>query len=184
MPRSARIIEPDGVYHIVCRGNNRAKIFYDQDDFVAFLNIIWSCKKEFDYKLFHYVLLPNHFHLLVQPDTQTELAAVMKFINQRTAAYYKIRRDHVGRVFQDRYYSSLVADDAYLLVSGIYIELNPCRAAIVSDPVLYPWSSARHYLLGDINPLVDDDPLVLSLAADAVSRQKEYWRLIHSWMEK
>jgi len=180
MPRAARIVDPNGCYHITCRGNNRASVFHDSDDLIAYLHILKQCKRLCPFELFHYCLMPNHVHLLLRLVAGMPIAVIMKTISQRYSLYYKRRYGHIGHLWQDRFFSRLVDADEYLLTCGAYIELNPVRAGLVSRVTEYRWSSVGHYLLGRRNDLVDADPLFASLGTDDLERRSAYLRILSS----
>lgn len=177
MPRTARIIDPTGVYHVICRGNNKAMIFHDDRDKAVYVGIVGRCKAALPFQLMHYVLMGNHVHLLLGLDPRAPLAKVMKRISQEYAQYHARRYGFIGHLWQDRYKSLAVTRDSYLLTCGIYIELNPVRAGMVRTPADYRWSSYGHYALGKRDGLVDDDPLYSTLGNDDAQRRTTYQRL-------
>jgi len=172
MPRIPRTYAPDGVYHILSRGNNRARIFHDHHDYRSFLQIVGHYKKVFGFKLYHYCLMPNHVHFTIQPNSE-----MPKFMQRIKLTYSKVFRDRyafVGHVWQGRYKSLHIDNDAYLLACGNYIEMNPVRAGLVTKPENWPYSSYRFYAYGEKNTLVDMDPLYLSLGQTPAERQSRY----------
>ncbi len=177
MPRTARIIDPEGVYHVICRGNNKAMIFRDDRDWIVYKNIVARCKATLPFKLMHYVLMGNHVHLILGLDQRAPLSKIMKRISQEYAQYHARRYGFIGHLWQDRYKSLLVAKDSYLLTCGIYIELNPVRAGIVQTPAEYRWSSYGYYALGKKDDLIDEDPLFSTLGNDDRQRRTTYQRL-------
>ncbi len=183
MPRSARILDQEGVYHVVCRGNDRQPVFRDAADFRAFKRLLSKCKLEMIFRLNHYVLMTNHFHLVIQAGAAHALSEVMKWLNQGYSMYYKKKYGTIGHLWQDRFHSKLIADDRHLLMCGIYIELNPVRAGICSNPRSYPWSSYRHYAYGVIDSLVDESVAFSGLSADPSERRAEYRSLVDSWID-
>lgn len=177
MPRTARIVDPEGVYHVICRGNNKATVFHDDRDRDVYKSILRHTKAALPFRLFHYVLMGNHVHLLAGLDPRAPLAAIMKKISQEYAQYHARRYGRVGHLWQDRFKSILVADDAYLLTCGIYIELNPVRAHVTASPGDHPWSSYGFYAFGDADDLVDEDPLFATLGLTDTERRRVYRRL-------
>ncbi|MEW6007779.1 MAG: transposase [bacterium] len=160
MPRTARIAPKEYVYHILTRGNNRQDIFKDVDDYKKYLGILQRYKEKYKFKLYHYVLMTNHIHLVIEPKEEGgNLAEIMKGINLSYAQYYKDKYDHIGHFWQDRYKSIIVSKDSHLLACGSYVELNPIRANIVEDPKDYKWSSYNVYAYGKKDPLIDEHPI-------------------------
>jgi len=142
MPRTARIAPKEFVYHVLTRGNNRQAVFKDEDDFLTYLDLLLHYKRKYDFKLYHYVLMTNHVHLILEPsEGGGDLFEIMKGINLSYAWYFKRKNNHSGHFWQDRYKSIIISRDEYLLACGSYVELNPIRAGIVKDPKDYKWSS-------------------------------------------
>lgn len=182
MPRTARAIEPgNAIYHVTCRGNNRAVIFHDTNDFLTLLDIISACKSVSPFRLYHYCIMNNHFHLEIEPRTGEGLAETMKWINQSYSNYYKKKYGFIGHLWQGRFHSRIITDESYLAACGIYIELNPVRAKIVDKPEEYVWSSYRHYAHNRPDPLVDPDPLYESLGQTTSDKMTEYRAMTRAW---
>jgi putative transposase len=149
MPRAARIAPKNYVYHVMTRGNNRQRVFDDDQDFLRYLEILQQYRATYAFKLYHYVLMSNHVHLVLQPSRAGgTLAQIMKGINLTYAWHYKKKYQHVGHFWQDRYKSIIVLEDTYLLSCGSYVDLNPVRAGMVCNPKDYPWSSYGCYAYG------------------------------------
>ena len=66
MPRVARIYTDDGIFHVLTRGNNKQWVFHDEEDFFKYKEIIKEVKEEQPFKLYHYCLMSNHVHLLIE----------------------------------------------------------------------------------------------------------------------
>ena len=175
----------DHVFHILTRGNNRQDIFRDKIDYQKYFEILDRYKERYQFKLYHYVLMTNHVHLVLE--TQEEggnLAEIMKGINLSYAQYYKRRYDHVGHFWQDRYKSILISKDQYLLACGSYVELNPVRAGLVRDPKDYRWSSYLAYAYGKKDSLVDEHPIYQELSRDGLERRKRYRGFVKGMLGK
>jgi putative transposase len=112
--------------------------------------------------------------LVVRAATGVGLRQAMQGLSLRYALAYKRRYPHTGHFWQDRFKSLLIADDAYLLTCGAYVESNPVRARMVPTPEAYPWSSARAYLEGQRDPLVTLSPSYLALGPTSRERQARY----------
>ena len=183
MPRSARIAPCGYVYHVLTRGNNRQDIFKGDEDFEKYMELLARYKERDKFKLYHYVLMTNHVHLVLEPTETTDgLAAIMKGINLSYAQHYKREYNHIGHFWQDRYKSIIISKDDYLLVCGSYVELNPVRAGMVTDPRAYHWSSYNAYALGKDNPLVDEHPIYGMLSEDESERRKKYRELVQGML--
>ncbi len=172
MPRPPRLIDPEGTYHVISRGNNKSLIFHGENDYKTYLDILLQAKRLFGFCLYHYALMPNHVHLLLNP-TGDKLSKIMHAIQMNYARYYCKKYNFVGHVWQGRFKSIVIENDAQLLSCGNYIEMNPVRAGLVNRPEDWEWSSNRYYAQGAINSLIDPDPLFISPEAITdIIRQK------------
>ena len=154
MARPLRIQYPGAVYHLTCRGIERRKIFLDDKDREKFLRLISLSLNIYSAKLHAYVLMDNHFHLLVETPLGN-LGEFMRHFNITYTGYFNRRRRRVGPLYQGRYKSVLVEKEAYLSVLSRYIHLNPIRVKRLAksnekakhDELLqHSWSSLAGYI--------------------------------------
>jgi putative transposase len=184
MPRTARIAPQDFVYHVLTRGNNRQAIFKEDEDYLKYLEIINKYKEKYKFRLYHYVLMTNHVHLVIEPTEKGgELSQIMKGINLSYAQYYKGKYKHIGHFWQDRYKSIIISKDEYLLACGSYVELNPVRAGIVKEPKDYLWSSYRFNAYGKSSNIIDEHIIYEGLSSDE-SLRREYRKFVREMLEK
>ena len=150
MPRQARIDAPGAVHHIIVRGIERRKIFIDDQDRDNFVKRLGDLVLETKTPCFAWVLIPNHFHLLLQTGT-VPIATFMRRLLTGYAIGFNLRHRRSGHLFQNRYKSILCEEDAYLKELVRYIHLNPLRAKIENDIVaLEGYRFAGHsYLMGN-----------------------------------
>ncbi len=184
MSRSARIAPQEFVYHVLTRGNNRQVIFKKDEDYLKYLEIIKKYKEKYKFGLYHYVLMTNHVHLVIEPTERGgELSQIMKGINLSYAQYYKVKYKHIGHFWQDRYKSIIISKDEYLLACGSYVELNPVRAGIVKDPKEYRWSSYRFNAYGKSSNIIDEHIIYEGLSSEE-SVRREYRKFVRVMLEK
>lgn len=183
MPYIPRILDPDGYYHVICRGNNKAVIFQDANDYKKYKEFLAVYKNKTPFSLYHYALMPNHVHLIVRAERGQSLSEIMKRINHSYSLYHKRRYDFVGHLWQGRFKSKLIDTEAYMLTCGIYIALNPVRANIVEHAPDYPWSSAGAYLELAADQLIEPDPEYLALGNTPPERIAAYRALLTMWKE-
>lgn len=145
MPRVARIKSSTGIYHIMIRGINQQNIFSYDDDYKRFLVILAKYHRQSNYEIYAYCLMGNHIHLLLKEGKES-LATSMKRIGTSYVYYYNWQYDRKGHLFQDRYKSEPVEDDAYFLTVLRYIHQNPLKAGLSDDISSYPWSSYSEYM--------------------------------------
>lgn len=154
MPRQARKQAESGIYHTMLRGIDRQMIFEDTEDCDRFLDIVKDCRKACGFKLYAYCLMGNHVHLLLKTESDG-LETIFKKIGGRYVYYYNVKYQRVGHLFQDRFKSEPVEDDAYFLTVLRYIHQNPVKANLCAKAEKYPYSSFAEYLYG--SDFVDTD---------------------------
>lgn len=174
MPRRPRQFAPDVAYHVIARGNNRQALFRKRADFERYLFFLSSLKTAHPFRLYHYCLMTNHVHLLIQFPSRLSFQKVPQRLALLYAKYFAREYRHTGHVFQDRFKSIAVNDNAYLLECGRYIERNPLKAGMVDDAVSYPWSSHAFYAGARPNPLVTENPLFADLGHDRAACAASY----------
>lgn len=180
MPRPPRhdIIIPGGTYHVYARGNDRMTLFREPEDYGFYLAALADLMTPHGVVLFHYVLMPNHVHLLLRPDGPTPFSGFMQTLQTRYVKRFCKKYRSVGHVWQGRFKNRTIDNNAYLFACGNYIELNPVRAGFVADPADWPYSSYHAYAHGKPDGLVTLDPLYASLGRTDSERQVAYRRLI------
>lgn len=156
MPKRKDPLYDGAIYHIILRGNNRSYIFEKDSDKRYFQQLLLHCKKGIPFFLYHYCIMGNHFHMLIQINHANDLPQIMKRINQSYTNHWKRTRGFIGLLWQGRYKRFPVERDSYFQSCCAYIELNPVRAGMEKNAWDYKWSSARHYVLGTKDPLVDE----------------------------
>ncbi len=144
MARQLRIEYAGAFYHVSSRGNLKEKIFFEDSDRKKFLEILKRTKETFCYLLHAYVLMENHYHLLLETP-RGNLSRIMQNINTSYTVYVNNKYNRSGHLLQGRYKSILVEKESYLLELSRYIHLNPVRQGLVDDPVEYEWSSYAAY---------------------------------------
>lgn len=151
MPRSARKVSESGFYHVMARGASRQVIFEDDADRSLFLSLLATGCEECGVGVHAYVLMGNHFHLLVCGPLE-DVSSCMRRVTGSYAAQFNGRHGRCGHLFQGRFKSEPINDDGYLLAVVCYIHRNPEAAGLSAMPD-WPWSSYREYV-GEPN-LVD-----------------------------
>ena len=147
MPRFARVVFPNHFYHIMNRGLERRNIFRNNKDLLRFLDRLSFYKKKFDWIIYCYCLLPNHYHLLIQAK-DNPLGKILKSLQTSYGVYFNNKYKRVGPVFAGRYKSIICQEDEYLLQVSKYIHLNPVKASLCKKPIDYPYSSYQEYIKG------------------------------------
>lgn len=179
MPRPFRIQDAGYVHHVICRGNDRQVLFKTTHDFLKYFDLIQEAKKLYPIEIYNFALMDNHIHLLLEPTTEGNLSKFMEHISKNYAKYFNKSYNHTGHVFQGRFKSFLVQEERYFLACSRYIDLNPVRANIVSDPKDYAWSGYNFVGQGrEVGIKLDLHELYLRLGANSQERQIAYRALV------
>lgn len=142
MPRTSRAAVGGVVYHVLNRGNGRMGIFRKPGDYRAFLQLLLDGKEKSHIELFGYVLMPNHWHLVLRPRRDVDLGAYLSWVTNTHVKRYRAHyRRTSGHLYQGRYKSFPVQDDCYFLTLMRYVEANPLRARLVRRAQQWTWSS-------------------------------------------
>jgi putative transposase len=174
MARPRRIFIPGTTQHLIQRGNNRADIFRGPQDYDVFLCTLRAASVRFGMDIHGYALMTNHVHLIVTGATPRAVPAAMQAIGRRYVPYFNSRYGRTGTLFEGRYRSMVVANDAYWFSCLRYVELNPIRARIVTTAETYRWSSYRAHALGTPNVLLTEHPLYEQLADTREARSRQW----------
>lgn len=184
MPRRKRLQVAGLPTHIIQRGNNRQACFFADDDYVFFLDHLALLSKRFRCALHAYVLMTNHFHLLLTSELEQGPSLLMKFLGQRYVQYANRTYRRSGSLWEGRFRSSLVQTDRYLLGCYRYIEMNPVRANIVKHPIEYPWSSYSANAEGRPVAWLTPHGEYLALGLDEERRRAAYRGLFDSELDR
>lgn len=174
MARKPRIEYEGAFYHVITRGNQRQKIFRDENDHLKYLKILAKYKELYKYRLYAYVLMSNHVHLLMETG-ETPLSKILQGINQSYTTWFNRKNKTVGHLFQGRYKAILCDRDTYLLSLVKYIHLNPVRARMIRNGEDYPWSSHGSYVGHERKGMVDED-LVLRMFSEDKGRARRLYQ--------
>jgi putative transposase len=146
MPRIARIIASGYPHHITQRGNNRATVFFDDEDRQTYLNLLINYTQKHRIQIWAYCLMSNHIHLLAVPETDKSLARGIGLTNQVYTQYLNRKLNQSGRIWQNRFFSCVVENNQYLWSVARYIERNPIKAGLAEYAEAYRWSSAKSHI--------------------------------------
>jgi len=177
MARLPRIVVPNQPMHIMHRGNNRQNIFESEEDMVRIKEDIAISLEKTSCFLHSYVIMTNHFHLLITPTDKIALSKFMQSVANRYVRYYNSQHNRTGTIWEGRFKSCLVDSDHYLLTLYRYIEMNPVRAGMVEAPTDYRWSSFHHNALAKPDGLITEHPLYSDLGKIPDQRYRHYREL-------
>ena len=143
MPRTPRADEAGGLYHALNRGNSRAAIFRKEADYEAFERILSEGLARYPVQLFCYQLMPNHWHLVLRPTQDGEMSRFLRWVTathtMRYHAHY--HTSGTGHVYQGRFKSFPIQDDAHFLTVCRYVERNALRAELTARAEDWRWGS-------------------------------------------
>ncbi len=180
MARLARVSVPGYPYHVIQRGNNRQPIFRSDGDRETMRDLLAENAARFDVAIHAYVLMDNHFHLLVSPQLQDGLPRMMQAVGRRYVRHFNDTHGRTGTLWEGRYKSALVQSERYLLACMVYLDLNPVRAGMVSVAQDYPWSSHAHSVGLRSDRLITPHALYWGLGNTPFARESRYRDLVQA----
>jgi REP element-mobilizing transposase RayT len=168
MARQLRIQYPGAYYHVTCRGNERKRIFSDNDDRRRFLYLLEESLETYQAVLYAYVLMDNHFHLVVQT-MRANLSEFMRRFNICYTGWFNYHHKRCGHLYQGRYKALLVDADNYLLELSRYIHLNPVRVGRLRKcDYQERWLNLRRYQWSSLPGYINDKKVVEFVNYDMV----------------
>ncbi len=144
-----RLLIKNACYHIFIRGNQKQKVFFDRCDFEFYLRQVKLYKRKYSFLLYAYCLMPNHIHILGEPINPENLSKFMQCLQRSYTSYYNKKYGKVGHLWQDRFKCKIITKDQYLIDCFTYIETNPVRANLVTNPQKYEFCSYLERNLGE-----------------------------------
>ena len=172
MGRKPRVEYSGALYHVIQRGNNREYIFDKNEDKIFLLKEIKERKTGTGFKLYGYVIISNHYHLVLQVQDEP-LSKLMHQINSSYGRYYNREHNLTGHVYDGRYKAIPIQNERYLLAVLMYVHRNPVRAGICSQIDQYRWSSDM-YDRNNQDNFVDIDLLLGMLSNDREKAISQY----------
>ena len=180
MARHPRLALPGYPHHVIQRGNNRQPIVLDEADRKMLYSLWLEESQRHKVAVNAYVLLDNHFHLLLTPPSEEAMSLRMQSVGRSYVRYFNKRHNRTGTLWEGRYKSSVLDSEAYLLTCMSYIDLNPVRAGIVDAPENFDWSSYKHLIGQKIDKLVTPHALYWGLGNTPFSREAAYAEFVSS----
>jgi REP element-mobilizing transposase RayT len=173
MARAWRIEYEGALYHVLSRGNQRQAIFTDDDDRLLFLKSLSEMADRFEVECHAYVLMRNHYHLLLRT-RRANLSKAMQWFGVAYTSRFNLKNHCSGHLFQGRFKSILLENDANLLQLSYYIHRNPLRSGMVKRLADYPWSSYTAYAYGKNRPEWLNTEVILAQLVNATDRNEAY----------
>lgn len=146
MPRLPRVDIKGILYYVTSRGGQNQNIFIKPSDYQEYISLIDKYKKQYDFKLFSYALLPTHLHMLIELKNDIGISSIMHDITSLYTKMFNSTYNKKGHLFQQRFKATFAEKDAYLLQLTRHIHLNPKKLGLVNEPKDYPYSSHIQFL--------------------------------------
>jgi len=166
MPRTARFIVANCCYHVLNRGNKKARLFHERADYEQFLALIHLAQQRIHIPILAACIMPNHFHLVVRPRESADLPRWMQQAFTTHVRWHHAKYSTTGRLWQGRFKAFLIQEDHHLLTVMRYVERNALRAKLVERAEDWEWGSLRWRSARCPPVVIDDSPTPLP----------SYWR--------
>jgi putative transposase len=180
MARLARLSFPGLPHHVIQRGHNGQPIFLRPTDYQRMLDLLLEYARKYEVAVHAYVLLPDHFHLLITPHTENGLAQMLQAMGRRYVRYFNDAQGRTGTLWDGRYRSTVLQPDLFLLPCMVAMDLNPVRADLVFSASDYAWSSHGHYIGREVDRVLTPHAQFWGLGNTPFAREAVYAELINS----
>jgi len=153
MARLARSTIIGYPHQVTQRGNYEQTVFEEDADLRRYLSWLRECSDRYSIEIWAYCLMRNHVHFVCIPKTDGALAHAFNTLHMKYAQYFHGKKGVTGHLWRGRFLSCML-DDQSVFEEVRFIENNPVRARLVERAEDYPWSSARHHVLGESDPVI------------------------------
>ena len=177
MPRKPRFFVPGAPVHAVQRGHGKAAVFFDDFDYLEYLRCLKQAADSCECAIHAYALMTNHVHLLLTPEREDSTARLFQSIGRHYVRHINQTYQRSGGLWEGRHKCNVIDSSQYLLSCMRYIEMNPVRAKMVSQPADYRWTSYAANALGVSNAIVSPHVEYEALGGSVGSRTKAYREL-------
>lgn len=160
MPRPRRITPAGTIFHVVNRGNERRRLFFKDADYEDFIGLLVESRRRYPVRIYAHQLMPNHFHLVLEPREDGAVSAAMHWLQTRSSRHLRHMTQTLGEghVFQRRFWSRPLCGEREYLIVTKYVEANALRARLVARAEDWRWGSLWERASGNFR--VIDPPLV------------------------
>ena len=180
MARLARFSLAGLPQHVIQHGHNGQAIFSSAADYTHMLALLLEYSRSLQVAVHAYVLMPNHFHLLLTPQTPQGVSQLLQALGRRYVRYFNAAQGRSGTLWDGRYRATVLQADRYLLPCMAYIDLHPVRAGLAASATDYAWTSHRHYLGHQADRLVTPHALYWGLGNTPFAREAAYAELVQA----
>ena len=159
MARLPRLVLPGNPYHVTQRGNRRQTVFFGDDDYALYRDLLGEAARTAGAEVWAYCLMPNHVHIIIVPHHEDGLRATFGEAHRRYTRHINARHKWTGHLWQGRF-GAAVMDEAHLAAAVRYVAMNPVKAGLVRQAQDWPWSSVAAHLAGEDDTLVQVAPVL------------------------
>ena len=174
MPRKKRFYQPGVPVHVFQRGHNKEPVFFDNQDYLAYLRFLKAAADDLGCLIHAYVLMTNHVHLLATPQAENDISLLFQNIGRYFVPYINKTYRRRGSLWEGRHKGNILESEAYFLICMRYIEMNPVRAGMVDHPAKYRWSSYAANGLGVSNAVLTEHAEYVAVGRLSEARQIAY----------
>jgi len=178
MARLPRLSFPGLPHHVIQRGHNGQAIFQQSSDYQFMHDLLREYARSCAVEVHAYALMPNHFHLLLTPQSGAGLSQMLQAVGRRYVRHFNDAKGRTGTLWDGRYRSTVLQPEKFLLPCMAYIDLNPVRAGLCQEASAYPWTSHAHYIGRQIDKLVTPHALFWGLGNTPFAREAAYSGLV------
>jgi len=173
--RSRRLIDPDAIYHTMCRGSDRNPIAWDGQDFRTLTELLSRVASRYRWEVFAWCLMPNHYHVVLRT-TQGNFSRGFQVLNQTHSIRTNRRHGRTAHLFRNRPHCIEVLSDAHLVAAILYVVRNPIRAGLCRYAWEWPFSSYR----ATVGLASAPDWLAVNAVLELFGGAAEFRRLVHA----
>jgi len=178
MARLPRLALAGHLHHVLHRGNDRQTVCADAADFDVLRDSIQTAAGQFGVALHAYVLLPDHFHLLLTPPNASSLPLMMQALGRRYVRYFNNRHHRTGGLWDGRFKSTVLQPERFGLEAMVFMDTHPLRAGLAVVHPAHPWSSSLHYCGASVDKHITALPAYWQLGNTPFAREAAYTRLL------
>ena len=177
MPRKPRFYLPGEPAHVIQRGNCRQAVFFADNDYRAYLSWLAQGAKKYGCTIHAYVLMTNHVHLLMTPNTRDAISKTIQHVGRHYVTYVNHTYGKSGTLWEGRHKGCVIDSEQYLLTCMRYIELIPVRSGVVEQAADYRWSSYHFNAFNKEDEIIISHPDYMDLADTEEHRLAVYIEL-------
>lgn len=183
MARLARLTLPGRLHLVTHRGNNRQPVFEDDEDRQRLLDLLGEQANRHRVAVHGYVLLPGAIYLLLTPETEKGVPALMQAIGRTYVRHFNARHGRSGTLWEGRYRSTLIQPERHLFACMSMMDTEPVREGLCAEPGAYAWSSHRHHVGQTPDRRLTPHPLYWTLGNTPFAREAAYADLVHRGLD-